>query len=82
MIKFDPRESYTFETCVRAIDLIKVANELFKDNMQYAKLSITYCENEDHNGDLTIYAIPTASSDDVKAYPTIKAMHSVDIDTF
>lgn len=34
------------------------------------------------NGSVQIYAIPSATSEDVKKYPVIEPITSVDIDTF
>ena len=42
MVKFDSREAFIFETTIRAIDLIKIANQLYQDKMQYVKLGIDY----------------------------------------
>ena len=81
MVKFHPSESFTFESCVRVMDLVKVVNQLYQDQMQYAKLSFSYCEDEDHYGEVKIYAIPSATSDDVKQYPTLTHVSSIVIDT-
>lgn len=81
MVSFNPHESFVFETTIRAMDLIKVANQLFQDKMQYVKLSIDYCNDEDLDGSIRIYAIPTAISEDVKKYPRIPSVSTVEIDT-
>ena len=82
MVKFDSREAFIFETTIRAIDLIKIANQLYQDKMQYVKLGIDYSNDIEKNGSVQIYAIPSATSEDVKKYPVIEPITSVDIDTF
>lgn len=82
MVKFDSRESFIFGTTIRAIDLIKIANQLYQDKMQYVKLCIDYSDDIEKNGGVQLYAIPSATSEDVKKYPAIDPITSVDIDTF
>lgn len=67
-------------TCVRATDLIKIANQLYNDKMEYVRLSINSSRNEDLDGSIQIHAIPSATSEDVKEYPLIKSNSIVDFD--
>lgn len=76
-----PDGSVSCSACIRAIDLIKIANQMFTDNMQYAQIRVTHNEyGEDFDGIVKISAIPNASSDDVSVYPELKGMLTVEID--
>ena len=66
---------------VRAIDLIKIANQLFEDKMQYAQISVKFCENENFDGDVRICAISSPTSEDIKVYPVLKQNSLIDVDT-
>lgn len=74
------RIDYSSVTFVRAIDLIKVANQLLEDKMEYVRVSITSSPNEDLDGSIQIHAIPSIKSDDVKEYPIIKSNSMVDFE--
>jgi len=56
--------------------------QLYQDKMQYVKLCIDYSDDIEKNGGVQLYAIPSATSEDVKKYPAIDPITSVDIDTF
>lgn len=76
-----PDGSVSCSACIRAIDLIKIANQMFNDNMQYAQVRVTFNENcDDYDGLVRISAIPSPSSDDVTIYPDIKGMLTLEID--
>lgn len=67
--------------CIRAMDLIRIADRMLKENMQYAQVRVIFDENhDDYDGLVRISAIPTADSDDVTIYPEIKGMLTLDID--
>lgn len=74
-------DTVVLSTWVRAIDLIKIADQLYRDNMQYVQIAVKFCENDNFDGDVRICAIPTASSDDVKEYPVIKPNSMIDVET-
>lgn len=75
-----PDGSVSCSACIRAIDLIKIANQMFTDNMQYAQIRVTHNEyGKDFDGIVKISAIPNASSDDVVVYPELKGMLTVEI---
>lgn len=68
--------------CIRAIDLIKIANQLLNDNMQYAQISIVYSSNDDENGSVLIDAIDSIDPSETVHYPPIKSFTAIDTDVF
>ena len=58
-------------TCIRAIDLIKIANQLYNDKMEFVHIAITNSNDEDLDGSVQIHAIPSIDSTSVKEYPRI-----------
>ena len=71
---FMSRENSTYdvETIIKAIDLIKVANQLYHDGMEYVQIGIHFDDYDDeHNGELRIFAVPSSDSSEVKKYPPI-----------
>ena len=73
--------SISCSACIRAIDLIKIANQMFNDKMQFAQVRVTFNEYcEDFDGLIKISAIPFPGSDDVTVYPEIKGMLTIEID--
>lgn len=73
--------SYSCSACIRAIDLIKIANQIFNDKMEYVQIKVTFDANdEDHGESIKIYAIPNIDSDDIKVYPQIEGLLNVEID--
>lgn len=81
MLMSEYGDTVVISTWIRAIDLIKIADQLYRDNMQYAQISVKFCENKDFCGDVRICAIPNASSEDVKEYPIIKPNSMIDVET-
>lgn len=77
-----PDGTLACSSVIRAIDLIKIANQIFKDNMQYVCISVASSEDEDQDGLVEISAIPSALSDDVKKYEPISLFTAVDPDVF
>lgn len=80
-----PDGSISCESYIRAIDLIKIANQMFDDKMQYVKITIHHSENEyddDVDGRVDLIAIPTPDSEDVKKYPPIKGLITFDFDYY
>ena len=77
-----PDGTLSCSSVIRAVDLIKLANEIFKDNMQYVHISVKYSENESQDGLVEFSAIPNALSDDVKKYKTINSFTAIDPDIF
>lgn len=75
-----PDGSVSCSACIKSTELIKIANQIFKDNMQYVKIAVHF--PADDNGDefIKISAIPSAMSDDVKEYPLIIGNSVIDID--
>lgn len=69
-------------TCIRAMDLIRIANRLLNDNMQFVRLSIVDSSREDEAGSVLIDALPNIDSDDAVHYPAIKSFSILDIDAF
>lgn len=65
-------------TVVRAMDLIKVVNQIYNDNMACVRLTIVSCDNEDHDGEVKIAALPTMVSEDMKTYPTVSGLVTVE----
>lgn len=67
--------------CVSAIELIRIADQMLKDNMQYAQIRVVFDDNRsDCDGIVRISAIPSATSDDVKIYPEIKGKLTIEIE--
>ena len=59
-------------THIKAIDLIKIANQLYNDHMEYVQLSIHFDDyDEDRDGEVRISAVPALDSSDVKKYSPI-----------
>ena len=77
-----PDGTWACSSVIRATDLIKIANQIFKDNMQYVHISVKSSEYEGQEGLGEISAIPSASSDDVKKYDSIDLFTAVDPDVF
>lgn len=77
-----PDGTWACSSVIRATDLIKIANQIFKDNMQYVHISVKSSEDEGQDGLVEISAIPSASSDDVKKYASIDLFTAVDPDVF
>ena len=75
-----PDKSVSCSACIRAIDLIKIADQMLKDNMKYAKVTVKFDYNEDYDGIVKLSAIPSADSDDIKTYPSMKGLLLIDID--
>lgn len=76
-----PGGAVSCSACVRAIDLIRIADRMMKENMQYAQIRVIFDENcDDYDGLVKISAIPSADSDDVTIYPDIKGMLTLEID--
>ena len=64
--------TYDSVTFIKAIDLIKIADQIFKDGMQYVQLDIHFDDyDQDHDGEVRISAVPEYNSSDVKKYPVI-----------
>lgn len=79
-----PDGTISCSSCVHAIDLIKVANQIFQDKMQYVNIEVFFSDREDMNGQIKISAIPSAMSDDsdVKRYSSISRTDIIDTDIF
>lgn len=76
-----PDGSISCSACIRAIDLIRIANRMFNENMQYAQISVKHNEyGDDYDGIVRISAIPSATSSDVTTYPDLKGMLTIEID--
>ena len=76
-----PDGSVSCSACIRAIDLIKIANQMFQDNMRYAQIRVTFKEYcHDYDGLVRISAISSPDSDDVTIYPDLKGMLTIEID--
>lgn len=73
--------SVSCSACIRAIDLIRIADRMMKENMQFAQITVIDDEySDDYDGLVKISAIPSAGSDDVTIYPNIKGLLTVEID--
>lgn len=75
-----PDGSVSCSACVKAIDLIKIVNQIFNDNMQYVKVTVHFPTDDDGDEFVKISAIPSPTSDDVKEYPLIIGNSFIDID--
>lgn len=74
-----PKKYYSeTSTCIRAIDLIRIANQILNDNMQFVQIFIVDSSNEDENGSVLIDAIPDIDSEDEKHYPAISSFNLID----
>lgn len=73
--------SISCAACVRAIDLIRIADQMMKENMKYTQVRVFFDDNrDDYDGLIKISAIPSSDSDDVKIYPPLKGMLTIEID--
>lgn len=76
-----PDGSISCSACVRAIDLIRIADRMMKDGMQYAQVKVFFNEyREDFDGLVRISAIPSADSNDVTTYPDLEGMLTIAIE--
>ena len=76
-----PDGSISCSACIRAMDLIRIADRMLKENMQYAQVRVIFDKNrDDYDGLVKISAIPSVDSDDVTVYPDIKGMLTIEID--
>lgn len=66
--------------CIKAIDLIKIANQIYQDKMQYVKVSVHFPYDESGDEFVRMSAISSPTSDDVKKYPLIVGNQLIDID--
>lgn len=73
---------YLHSTCIRAMDLIRIANQMLNSNMQYAMIAVVESSDEDIHGSVRIAAIPSIDSDKVTQYPTIPSFTLLDPDVF
>lgn len=65
-------DTYDAVTFIKAIDLIKVADQIFKDGMEYVQIDIHFDDrDDDRDGEIRISAVPSLNSSDVKKYPVI-----------
>ena len=69
-------------TCIGAADLVKIANQVFNDKMQFVQLSIINSSREDEDGNVLIDALPSIDSDDPVHYPEITSFSLLDSDAF
>lgn len=75
-----PDGSIECSTCIKAIDLIKLANQIYHDNMQYVKISVLFPGSDDGDELVNFFAISSPTSDDVKKYPSIVGNSLIDFD--
>lgn len=76
-----PSGAVSCSACIRAMDLIRIADRMLKENMQYAQVRVIFDEfARDYDGLVKISAIPSPDSDDVTIYPEIKGMLTIEID--
>ena len=75
-----PDGSVSCSACIKAMDLIKLANQIYHDNMQYVKISVHFPSSDEGDEFVKLSAIPTSISDDVKEYPIIIGNSFIDID--
>ena len=76
-----PDGSISCSACVRAIDLMRIADRMMKDGMQYAQVKVFFNEyREDFDGLVRISAIPSADSNDVTTYPDLEGMLTIAIE--
>lgn len=66
-------ESVTF---VKTTDLLKIVDQLYVDNMEYARIKIRFDESESLDGAILVSGIPTFESDEpTKHYGFIPPAH-------
>ena len=76
-----PTGAISCSACISAIDLIRIADQMFKNNMQFAQITvIDDMDQDDYDGLVRISAIPSIDSNDVTTYPEIKGKLTVEID--
>lgn len=76
-----PDGSISCSACVRAIDLIRIADRMMKENMKFAQVKVIFDESsQDYDGLVKLSAIPAPGSNDVTVYPVIKGLLTVEID--
>lgn len=76
-----PSGAVSCSACIRAMDLIRIADRMLKENMQYAQVRVIFDEfARDYDGLVKISAIPSPDSGDVTIYPEIKGMLTIEID--
>lgn len=76
-----PNGDVSCSACIRAMDLIRIADRMLKENMQYAQVRVIYSDfSQDYDGVVKISAIPSPTSEDVTIYPEIKGMLTIEID--
>ena len=75
-----PDGSVSCSACIKAIDLIKIANQIYQDQMQYVKVSVHFPYDEDGDEIVKISAIPSPTSEDVKLYPEIIGNSFIEIE--
>lgn len=67
------------ESYIKAIDLVKLANQIYNDKMQWLHIAIRHSD-DDQDGEIAISAVPSLESDNIKRYPPIDANSFVDFD--
>ncbi len=66
-------------TCIRAMDLIKIANQIYNDGMKYVEISINLDESdEDLSFAVRLSGAKEHDSEEVKQYPVIPYCNFVD----
>lgn len=76
-----PGGAVSCSACIRAIELIRIADQMLKDGMEYAQVRVIFDENRDDcDGIVKISAIPNATSDDVTIYPEIRGRLMIEIE--
>ncbi len=73
-----PNGDLEISTVIRAMDLIKIANQLFNDKMGYVRIAVTHSDNEDRDGSVKISAMPLDSEDDITEYKVIPSFTAVE----
>ena len=76
-----PGGAISCSACIRAIDLIRIADRMTLDRVLYAQIRVIFDEStDDYDGLVRISAVPSADSEDVTIYPEIKGLLTVEID--
>lgn len=76
-----PDGSVSCSACINAIELIRIADRMMKDNMKYVQVRVIFDENRDDcDGIVRLSAIPSATSDDVTIYPEIEGKLMIEIE--
>lgn len=65
-------DSYSCSAYIKAIDLIRIADQMLRDGMEFAKINVFFDDRLDCGSVVRISAIPSLESNNIKVYPDIE----------